>query len=138
MQLHNSESVSWGVGGRRFKSCHADQYFYKKTNLLGLVFCICQNANGKTTDSGRMTAAEWYKKQPNETEKLSHGLFCWFLTLPKISERRSQYRDMYCRLLHSRTIILPYATIPAISLMGYRYSAVNIFYRFSGMRNLSH
>lgn len=40
MQLHNSESVSWGVGGRRFKSCHADQYFYKKTNLLWLVFFV--------------------------------------------------------------------------------------------------
>lgn len=38
MQLHSNASVSWGVGGRRFKSCHADQYLYKKTNLLGLVF----------------------------------------------------------------------------------------------------
>ena len=38
MQLHSNASVSWGVGGRRFKSCHADQYFYKKTNLLRLVF----------------------------------------------------------------------------------------------------
>lgn len=40
IQLQSCQSVSWGVGGRRFKSCHADQYFYKKNQPLMVGFFV--------------------------------------------------------------------------------------------------
>ncbi len=40
-------SGSWGVGGRRFKSYHADQLFSRKTNRLRLVFLCLNFKRGK-------------------------------------------------------------------------------------------
>ncbi len=37
-----------GVGGRRFKSYHADQNYLEKTNHLRLVFLCLKFATGKT------------------------------------------------------------------------------------------
>ncbi len=34
-------SGSWGVGGRRFKSYHADQNSLRKPTYYGWFFCVC-------------------------------------------------------------------------------------------------